>query len=757
MNSFFKKGCSAALAAVTLVSSAMGSTVFTTSAVSVSIQQFAGESSDSTYTIPAEVLNSDISVTDVGEFSVPLLTSNKVAAADYNIPDLNIPAKSVPETEGIKFVKDMRLGWNLGNTMDAIDDTGWVGSEMGIETCWNGGYKTSKKMIDTVKAAGFRTVRIPVSWHNHVDGSYQISKQWMDRVQEIVDYAIDDGMYVILNVHHDNDAKYMYPDTAHYDQSKKYMTTVWSQIADRFKEYDDKLIFETMNEPRLIGHQNEWWINPSNADCIDAIKTINKLNQDCLDTIRKSGGNNSTRYVAVPGYDCSVDGATNENFQIPNDSAQNRLIVAVHAYLPYGFALAEESDSQSVSKFNINTDTSEINQAFDKVYQKYTSKGIPVYVGEYGAREKGNNVQDRVDCAAYFTAYASSVGVTCCWWDDISFMLLDRSNCTWKRPEIVAAINKYARGSAESTIVTSVTNPNEVVTTTTMANVSESDKIYGKDNGNGTVNFGTSIGETAFVDVQFAGNTNFMNGCLGFSPQLNGKSYWVSYVWEAKKSGIITLDMNNPKQVMDVSTEPSEAVTDADVKKQLIDMIKNEKSALLQAWYASDKSGKEITPPASGAESIKAFIVASNGSQPTTTTTTTTTATTTTSETTTTSTSTTTSTTTTVTTTVTSTTTQTTTVTEPVTSTTTVADVKADKYGDVNCDGEIDMSDVVLIMQFLANPNKYGLNGSDAKHITEKGLANGDVDKSSEGITANDALRIQEYLLKKVASLDIAG
>ncbi len=749
MNSFVKKSWSAALAAVTLVSSAMGSPIFTSSAVSVSLQQ-AAEGTESAYSAPAAAVSSDIDVTDIGELSVPLLTSNKVAAADYNIPDLSIPAKSVPETEGIKFVKDMRLGWNLGNTMDAIDDTGWVGSEMGIETCWNGGYKTSKKMIDTVKDAGFRTVRIPVSWHNHVDGNYQITKQWMDRVQEIVDYAIDNDMYVILNVHHDNDDKHMYPDTAHYAQSKKYMTTVWSQIAERFKDYDNKLIFETMNEPRLIGHQNEWWINPSNPDCIDAIKTINKLNQDVLDTIRSSGGNNGTRYVAVPGYDCSVDGATNDNFQIPSDKVQNRLIVAVHAYLPYGFALAEESDSQSVSKFNIKTDTGEINQAFDKVYQKYTSKGIPVYVGEYGAREKGNNVQDRVDCAAYFTAYASSVGVTCCWWDDISFMLLDRSNCTWKRPEIVAAINKYARGSAQSTIVTSVTNPNEIVTTTTSANVSESDKIYGTDNGSGTVSFGTSIGETAFVDVQFAGNTNFMNGCLGFSPQLNGKSYWVSYVWEAKKSGIITLDMNNPKQVMDVSTEPAEAVTDADVKKQLIENIKKEKSALLQAWYASDKSGKEITPPASGAESIKAFIISSNGSQQTTTTTTTTATTSTTSEPTTTST-----TTSTTTTTITS-TTSTTTVTEPVTTTTTVTVVKADKYGDVNCDGEIDMSDVVLIMQYLANPNKYGLEGSDEKHITEKGLANGDVDKSSEGITANDALRIQEFLLKKAASLDPA-
>ena len=298
MNSFVKKSWSAALAAVTLVSSAMGSPIFTSSAVSVSLtgQQ---EGTESAYSAPAAAVSSDIDVTDIGELSVPLLTSNKVAAADYNIPDLSIPAKSVPETEGIKLVKDMRLGWNLGNTMDAIDDTGWVGSEMGIETCWNGGYKTSKKMIDTVKDAGFRTVRIPVSWHNHVDGNYQITKQWMDRVQEIVDYAIDNDMYVILNVHHDNDDKHMYPDTAHYAQSKKYMTTVWSQIAERFKDYDNKLIFETMNEPRLIGHQNEWWINPS---CLQLYRRYKDYQQAqsgrSRDTIRSSGGsNNSTRYV----------------------------------------------------------------------------------------------------------------------------------------------------------------------------------------------------------------------------------------------------------------------------------------------------------------------------------------------------------------------------------------------------------------------------------------------------------------------------
>ncbi|WP_295085252.1 cellulase family glycosylhydrolase [Ruminococcus sp.] len=705
MNKLIKKGCSALIAAITLATS---------------LSSFSNH------------LESDKSSAAALKINSVFNESNVVNAGSYTIPELNIPAKNIPDTEGINFVKDMRLGWNLGNTLDAIDDTGWVGSEMGIETCWNGGYKTSKEMIDAVKAAGFRTVRIPVSWHNHVDGSYNITKQWMDRVQEVVDYAIDDDMYVILNVHHDNDQKYMYPDSAHYQQSKNYMTTIWSQIADRFKDYDSKLIFETMNEPRLVGHQNEWWINPSNGDCIDAIKTINKLNQDILDTIRSSGGNNNSRYVAIPGYDCSVDGATNENFKLPNDKTQNRLIVAVHAYLPYGFALAEESDSQSVNYFNINTDTGEIQQALDKVYNQYVSKGIPVYIGEYGARDKGGNVQPRIDCAAYFTAFASSRGITCCWWDDISFMLLDRSNCTWKQPEIVQAINKYARGDTQSTIVTTVSKPVITTTTTTTVPISDSSKFYGKKSSDGIVDFGNPIGNNAFVEVKFDSNTNFMNGCLGFSPSIDGKNYWVAYVWETKKSDTISIDINSPKQIMDVSSTEAVAVTDEDTIVKLISYIKEQKSAILQAWYASDKSGKQIDPAESGAKSLEAFIVISENqiesttlsSQTSTTTTTITTSTTSSAVTTT-------------------------------INTTTTVDTDIIMYGDSNCDGQIDLADAVLIMQSLANPSRYGINGTDEKHITELGLKNADCYMTGDGVTNNDAATIQKLCLNILEKLPV--
>ncbi|MDO4864205.1 MAG: cellulase family glycosylhydrolase, partial [Ruminococcus sp.] len=385
--------------------------------------------------------------------------SATIAAANnaYDIPELDIAKQPLPDNAAIAMLGDMRLGWNLGNTLDAYDDTGWVNGEMNIETCWNGGHKTTQEMIDAVKAAGFRTVRIPVSWHNHVDGDLKISEQWLDRVQEIVDYAVKDDLYVIVNVHHDNTEDNMYPDTAHYESSKKYMTAIWEQVSERFRDYGDKLIFETMNEPRLTGHTNEWWIDFGNADCIDSIKTINKLNQDCVDTIRASGGNNATRYIAVPGYDCSIDGAANQYFEMPQDSADNKIIVAVHAYVPYGFALAEMDDAQSVESFDIDTDTADIEHVMDTIYERYISKGIPSYIGEFACLNKNGNIKSRIDWTAYYEAYATSRGIPCCWWDAPGDMqLLDRSNCTWKYPELVAALNKYAGYEVETSVATTV-------------------------------------------------------------------------------------------------------------------------------------------------------------------------------------------------------------------------------------------------------------------------------------------------------------
>lgn len=641
--------------------------------------------------------------------NAPSLAAAKAAdstSASYSIPELNFEKKPLPDKESIKFVENMRLGWNLGNTFDAYDDTGWVDGEMNIETCWTNAPKTSKEMIDTVKAAGFNTIRIPVSWHNHVDGDLNISKQWIDRVQEVVDYAVEDGLYVIINVHHDNDKSNMYPDTAHYESSKKYMTAIWKQVAERFKDYDEKLVFETMNEPRLTGHTNEWWLNYDNPDCIDAIKTINKLNQDCVDTIRATGGNNSQRYIAVPGYDCSVDGATNQYFEVPKDSADDKLIVAVHAYVPYGFALAEKDDPQSVERFDINSDTNDITWAVDTVYDKYISKGIPVYVGEFASLDKNNNLKDRVDWTAYYTAYAASRGIPCCWWDAPGdMMLLERATCTWKFPAIVETLNKYA-GSGYAPVI-NTTVPTSPTTTTTLAPLADGEKLYGKKGNEGTVTFTKAIGDNAFVEIKTGADTGFMNGCLGFSESIDGKNYWVAYVWQTKKSDTISIDMSSPVQIAEIIGTETQEVTDADTIKKLTDKIKTEKSALLQVWYASDKTGKQIDPADSAAESIEVYIPSASADEATS-----------------------------------SIETTTTTSTETITTTEEKKDIN---YGDANCDGKVDLSDAVRIMQAISNPSKYKLNDEES--------ANADCSGGNDGVTNGDALAIQKYCLSLITSL----
>lgn len=148
-------------------------------------------------------------------------------------------AVEIPDNEALEFVKDMQLGWNLGNTFDASNCG--ASDELEYESAWVG-IKTTKEMIHTIADAGFKTIRIPVSWHNHVDAEYRISEAWMDRVQEVVDWALEEELYVILNIHHDNEEGFMYPSYEHLEQSKKYVQAVWEQIAERFAEYDEKLI-----------------------------------------------------------------------------------------------------------------------------------------------------------------------------------------------------------------------------------------------------------------------------------------------------------------------------------------------------------------------------------------------------------------------------------------------------------------------------------------------------------------------------------
>lgn len=366
---------------------------------------------------------------------------------EYVLPEITLESKEIPDNEALDFVEELKLGWNLGNTFDAVDSN--LTDEMEYEKVWCGRY-TTEEMIETVKNAGFCTVRIPVSWHNHLtDDKYTISEAWMDRVNEVVDWCIDRDLYVILNIHHDNSTDYLYPSEEYAEQSIAYLTAVWSQLAERYKEYDEHLIFEAMNEPRLVGHTNEWWLDTNNEDCMEAVECINRYNQAFVDLIRSSGGNNAERYLMCPGYAASPEGAWNDGYQLPLDTADNRIIVSVHAYSPYSFAL-DAAGTNAWSMEN-QSDVSNVTSFMDKLYDKFISQGIPVLIGEFGAANKYNNLEVRTEYAAYYVAAARARGLTCCWWDNNAFIgsgenlgLLNRVSSKWQYPEIVAAMLKYA-------------------------------------------------------------------------------------------------------------------------------------------------------------------------------------------------------------------------------------------------------------------------------------------------------------------------
>ena len=361
------------------------------------------------------------------------------------VPDLTITRKAIPENEAMAFLKKVGVGWNLGNTFDAIKgDWNRNADEMTVETSWVG-IKTTEAMIETIRNAGFTSIRVPISWHDHVSGSdHEISEKWLNRVQEVVNWAYDRGMYVIINIHHDEDQ--FLPSSDHYEESAHYVECIWRQLAERFRDYDEHLIMESMNEPRLVNTAYEWTFNPSAPECVDAADCLNRLNQLFVDTVRASGGNNASRYLMVPAYDANPGNAIRDSFVIPADSADNKIIISAHAYTPYDFAL----NQNGTSTFGAQNQKADIVNFMNGLYNKYIVNGIPVIIGEYGAMVKGDNLQDRVDWTAFYVVSASARNIPCIWWDNNVFSgngerfgLLERKSLTFPHQAIVDAIMRY--------------------------------------------------------------------------------------------------------------------------------------------------------------------------------------------------------------------------------------------------------------------------------------------------------------------------
>jgi len=358
-----------------------------------------------------------------------------VNAALHDEEDMNkidlYGSNPINEITANDIVRNIRIGWNLGNTLDTAE-LEWLNSSSisDFEKAW-GNPVTTRRNIETVKNAGFNAIRIPVSWSKCVDSEYNIRRDWMRRVKEVVDYAVSSKLIIILNTHHD-ESIFKYIDSE-MEESKKAFKKIWEQIADNFKYYGAYLIFESLNEPRTKGLPTEW-----TGGTAPEHENLNIMNQIFVDAVRASGGNNAYRILMIPAYSASPSQLAMNGLKIPNDTAGNKIIISIHVYEPYRFV----SSDQPVVTWDgtKSSDTSPVTAPVDRAYNTFASKGIPVIIGEFGAANKDNEAV-RADWAQFNVSYAKSKGIPCVWWDDGGDLkLFDRRSNSIVYPQIVEKI-----------------------------------------------------------------------------------------------------------------------------------------------------------------------------------------------------------------------------------------------------------------------------------------------------------------------------
>lgn len=388
-------------------------------------------------------------------------TTTTVATTTTTTTATQNPEPAPAETKGdsVQFSQNLMPGWNLGNQLESNSD----GTPS--ETAW-GNPVITENLIKQVKAQGFKSIRIPVSYLSKIGAgpNYTIDSKWLDRVQEVVDMCINNGLYAIINIHGDGyysvkGGWLLCGESASEQKTiKAKYEKVWEQIAKRFKNYDDHLVFESMNEEYDGTYNNP---NP------EYYNNINAYNQIFVDTVRKAGGKNNNRYLLIPGWNTDINFTTGDcdtytmeaKFVIPNDS---RIMISVHYYTPWEFCGEEGYDTfykwgDSVKKF-VKRRQSEtlVNRQFDKLYNAFIKNGYGVVIGEYGSIDRTHKDKSNTTYRAYFAEYvnyaAHQRNIVTVYWDNgyngnHGFGLFDRTKCTVTQPEIIKGIINGAKAT----------------------------------------------------------------------------------------------------------------------------------------------------------------------------------------------------------------------------------------------------------------------------------------------------------------------
>ena len=375
--------------------------------------------------------------------------------APFSVQAAKKDTTSFEDLNQSQIVEAMGPGWNLGNQLESVTDN------VPEETNW-GNPVITEKLIQSVKAAGFKSIRIPVSYFAKIDDDkdYTIDSKWLDRVQEVVDYCIKNDLYAVINIHGDGyntiDGSWLLCNGKNQTEIKKKYKKVWKQIAERFKNYDEHLLFESMNE-EFDGSYSE----PNK----EYYQNINDYNQIFVDTVRKTGDNNTKRWLIIPGWNTNIDYTAGDyGFKLPTDQyrdksidkEEQRIMISVHYYSPWDFCGGENgvitqwgNEADDPSKTSTTCDETYMKNQLNLMKTTFADKGYPVFIGEYGSIDKTSYDSENEYYRAYFARKLCQLsrknGCIPMYWDNgyngvHGFGLFDRTTCEVTQPVIIDAI-----------------------------------------------------------------------------------------------------------------------------------------------------------------------------------------------------------------------------------------------------------------------------------------------------------------------------
>lgn len=375
--------------------------------------------------------------------------------APFSVQAAKKDTASFEDLNQSQIVEAMGPGWNLGNQLESVTDN------VPEETNW-GNPVITEKLIQSVKAAGFKSIRIPVSYFAKIDDDkdYTIDSKWLDRVQEVVDYCIKNDLYAVINIHGDGyntiDGGWLLCNGKNQTEIKKKYKKVWKQIAERFKNYDEHLLFESMNE-EFDGSYSE----PNK----EYYQNINDYNQIFVDTVRKTGDNNTKRWLIIPGWNTNIDYTAGDyGFKLPTDQyrdksidkEEQRIMISVHYYSPWDFCGGENgvitqwgNEADDPSKTSTTCDETYMKNQLNLMKTTFADKGYPIFIGEYGSIDKTSYDSENEYYRAYFARKLCQLsrknGCIPMYWDNgyngvHGFGLFDRTTCEITQPVIIDAI-----------------------------------------------------------------------------------------------------------------------------------------------------------------------------------------------------------------------------------------------------------------------------------------------------------------------------